>query len=175
MALARSQLSPSRLDEKMIYTAILVACLVIKPEPTGCQTHEMEFTAGANPVSAYIEAQTKAAEWLSHRPELKLLSLSIHPGKHAEGATTIDRLLDLAAKHGRETAEDSRAISEAENPVIERLEASRRRGTTLLARKPPCSYPDMNLSANRACQSVSGAPQACHVLGRTAAVLPAPA
>lgn len=68
----------------MIYTAILIACLSIKPVPTGCQTHEMLIIAGANPTSAYIEAQTKAAEWLVDRPELTLLSLTIRPGKHAE-------------------------------------------------------------------------------------------
>lgn len=75
----------------MLYTAILIACLSIKPVPTGCQTHEMLIIAGANPASAYLEAQVKAAEWLADRPQLVLLSLKIHPGKHAERSDS-DRL-----------------------------------------------------------------------------------
>lgn len=43
----------------------------------------MLITAGPNPITAYIEAQTKAAEWLSKHPELAQQSLTIHPGRSA--------------------------------------------------------------------------------------------
>ena len=67
----------------MLYTAVLVACLATTPELRGCRTHEMLINAGANPVSAYVEAQTRASQWLADRPELKQFSLTIHPGRNA--------------------------------------------------------------------------------------------
>jgi hypothetical protein len=43
----------------------------------------MLIDAGANPISAYIEAQTRAAEWLAKHPELAKQSLTIRPGRSA--------------------------------------------------------------------------------------------
>ena len=43
----------------------------------------MLINAGASPVSAYVEAQTHAAEWLSKHPELAQQSLTIRPGRAA--------------------------------------------------------------------------------------------
>jgi hypothetical protein len=65
----------------VLYTAILVACLA--GSQNDCRTHEMLITAGPNPITAYIEAQTRAAEWLSKHPELAQQSLTIHPGRSA--------------------------------------------------------------------------------------------
>jgi hypothetical protein len=48
-----------------------------------CRTHEMLINAGANPIAAYVEAQTKAAEWLAQHPELQQRRLTIHPGRAA--------------------------------------------------------------------------------------------
>lgn len=70
----------------MLYTVILVACLASpQGEAMGgdCRTHEMLINAGANPTSAYVEAQTRAAEWLSKHPGLTQQSLTIHPGRSA--------------------------------------------------------------------------------------------
>jgi hypothetical protein len=67
----------------VIYTAVLVACLAIKPGPAGCRTHEMLISAGANPVSAYIEAQNQASQWLMKYPELTQFSLVIRAGRSA--------------------------------------------------------------------------------------------
>jgi hypothetical protein len=67
----------------MLYTAVLVACLAIKPELVGCRTHEMLVQAGANPITAYVEAQTRAAQWLADRPGLQQFSLTIRPGRNA--------------------------------------------------------------------------------------------
>jgi hypothetical protein len=43
----------------------------------------MLINAGANPIAAYVEAQTRAAEWLSQHPGLTQQSLTIHPGRTA--------------------------------------------------------------------------------------------
>jgi hypothetical protein len=70
----------------VLYTAVLVACLASSQAASvdvDCRTHEMLINAGPNPISAYIEAQTKAAEWLSKHPELAQQSLTIHPGRSA--------------------------------------------------------------------------------------------
>lgn len=63
----------------IIYQAILTACLISAPQT--CRTHEMLITAGANPVSAFVEAQTRAAQWLSSRPGLKQRSLTVRVGR----------------------------------------------------------------------------------------------
>ena len=65
----------------VLYTAILIACL--SGTPGDCRTHEMLITAGANPISAYVEAQTRAAEWLQQHPGLAQHSLTIRPGRSA--------------------------------------------------------------------------------------------
>ena len=65
----------------MLYTAVLIACLATSHDD--CRTHEILINAGANPISAYIEAQTRAAEWLAQHPELAQHSLTIHPGRTA--------------------------------------------------------------------------------------------
>lgn len=69
----------------MLYTAVLVACLVASPASSHgeCHTHEMLITAGPNPITAYVEAQTRAAEWLSQHPGLAQQSLIIHAGRSA--------------------------------------------------------------------------------------------
>jgi hypothetical protein len=66
----------------MLYTAILVACIALEP-PTDCRTHEMIVMAGVNPISAYVEAQSRAAQWLAERPGLVQRSLTIRPGRAA--------------------------------------------------------------------------------------------
>jgi len=65
----------------VLYTAVLVACLA--SSHGDCRTHEMLINAGANPITAYIEAQTKAAQWLADHPDLAQQSLTIHPGRSA--------------------------------------------------------------------------------------------
>jgi hypothetical protein len=65
----------------MLYTAVLVACLASAQGE--CRTHEMLIHAGPNPVSAYIEAQSRAVEWLAQHPGLAQQSLTIHPGRSA--------------------------------------------------------------------------------------------
>jgi len=65
----------------VLYTAILIAC--ISGAPSECRTHEMLITAGANPITAYVEAQTRAAEWLQQHPGLAQHSLTIRPGRSA--------------------------------------------------------------------------------------------
>lgn len=70
----------------MLYTAVLVACLTSSQGPTlegDCRTHEMLINAGPSPVSAYIEAQTRAVEWLAAHPGMAQQSLTIHPGRSA--------------------------------------------------------------------------------------------
>ncbi|GAB2179113.1 hypothetical protein [Dongia sp. agr-C8] len=69
----------------MLYTAVLVACLSTAgaSAPADCRTHEMLITGGVNPMSAFIEAQTRAAEWLAQHPRLAKQSLTIHAGRAA--------------------------------------------------------------------------------------------
>lgn len=69
----------------MLYTAVLVACLAVSPALSHdeCRTHEMLITAGPNPITAFVEAQTRAAEWLLQHPGLAQQSLTIHPGRSA--------------------------------------------------------------------------------------------
>ena len=75
----------------MLYTAVLVACLTtasgesvqVASAPDNCRTHEILINGGANPMSAFIEAQTRAAEWLSQHPGLAKQSLTIHAGRAA--------------------------------------------------------------------------------------------
>jgi hypothetical protein len=65
----------------VLYTAILIACM--SGSPADCRTHEMLITGGANPVSAYVEAQTRAAQWLQEHPGLAQHSLTLRPGRSA--------------------------------------------------------------------------------------------
>jgi len=65
----------------MLYTAVLVACLTTAP--ADCRSHEMLIQASAIPTTAFIEAQAKAAEWLSQHPGLMQQSLTIRPGRNA--------------------------------------------------------------------------------------------
>ena len=70
----------------MLYTAVLVACLATSQATSmggECRTHEMLINAGPNPISAYVEAQVRAAEWLSQHPGLAQQSLTIHSGRSA--------------------------------------------------------------------------------------------
>jgi len=70
----------------VLYTAVLVACLTSVSggsAPGDCRTHEMLINGGANPMSAFIEAQTRAAEWLAQHPGLAKQSLTIHAGRAA--------------------------------------------------------------------------------------------
>ena len=70
----------------MLYTAVLVACLASSSgavSPGDCRTHEMLINGGANPMSAFIEAQSRAAEWLAEHPGLAQQSLTIHAGRSA--------------------------------------------------------------------------------------------
>ncbi|WP_395022449.1 hypothetical protein [Dongia sp.] len=70
----------------MLYTAVLVACLASASgvsAPGDCRTHEMLINGSVNPMSAFIEAQTRAAEWLAQHPGLAKQSLVIHAGRSA--------------------------------------------------------------------------------------------
>ena len=70
----------------MLYTAVLVACLSAASGASSsddCRTHEILINGGANPMSAFIEAQTRAAEWLAQHPGLAKQSLTIHAGRAA--------------------------------------------------------------------------------------------
>jgi hypothetical protein len=64
---------------RMLYTAILVACLASAPDQ--CLTHEIRFEASAIPTAAFIEAQNKAALWLSDHPDLTKRSLIVKAGE----------------------------------------------------------------------------------------------
>jgi len=69
----------------VLYTAVLIACLS-SAQPSGageCHTHEMLINGGANPITAYVEAQTRAAEWLAQHPGLAQQSLTLRPGRSA--------------------------------------------------------------------------------------------
>jgi hypothetical protein len=63
-----------------VYTAILLACAIVSPKLADCQTHEMRFEAGANPVAAVIVAQAMSAEWLAKHPGMKPVRLTIRSG-----------------------------------------------------------------------------------------------
>ncbi len=67
----------------MLWTAILVACLAGSTAPTDCRTHEMLIMGGANPISAFVEAQVRASRWLDEHPGLEQRSLTIHAGRAA--------------------------------------------------------------------------------------------
>jgi hypothetical protein len=70
----------------VLYTAVLVACLASPSgaaAPSDCRTHEILISGGANPMSAFVEAQTRAAEWLAAHPGLAQRSLTIHAGRTA--------------------------------------------------------------------------------------------
>ena len=68
----------------MLYTAVLVACLsTAGASPGDCRTHEMIINGGTNPTSAFVEAQTRAAQWLAEHPGLAQKSLTIHAGRSA--------------------------------------------------------------------------------------------
>lgn len=69
----------------MLYTAVLIACLSSPGASvqSGCRTHEMLIDGGATPLSAFVEAQTRAAEWLAAHPDLAQKSLTIHAGRSA--------------------------------------------------------------------------------------------
>jgi hypothetical protein len=65
----------------MIYSAILVACLV--SAPTDCRSHEMLIEASPIPYAAFLEAQNQAATWLAKHPDLRQQKLTIRPGRGA--------------------------------------------------------------------------------------------
>jgi hypothetical protein len=73
----------------VLYTAVLVACLASAQgasasdasAPGDCHTHEMLINGGANPMSAFVEAQSRAAEWLAEHPGLAQRSLIIRAGR----------------------------------------------------------------------------------------------
>jgi hypothetical protein len=70
----------------VLYTAVLVACLTSASGASGpddCRTHEMFINGGANPMSAFVEAQSRAAEWLAAHPGLTKRSLVIKAGRAA--------------------------------------------------------------------------------------------
>lgn len=65
----------------MLWTAIIVACLVQAPDQ--CRTHEIRVVA-AMPTAAFIEAQSLAAQWLTLHPELEQRGrLILRPGRAA--------------------------------------------------------------------------------------------
>jgi hypothetical protein len=64
----------------MIYTAVLIACLV--SEPTTCRTHEIMLSSPM-PVMQWMEAQTRAAEWLQRHPGMVKRDLRVVPGRAA--------------------------------------------------------------------------------------------
>lgn len=63
-----------------MFTAILVACLA--SEPTTCRTHEIYLSEWMPPMQ-FLEAQTKAAEWLEKHPDMVKRSLVVRPGRSA--------------------------------------------------------------------------------------------
>lgn len=63
-----------------MFTALLVACLI--SAPTDCRTHEM-LIQSTMPTAACIEAQARAATWLSEHPGMTQQSLTVRPGRSA--------------------------------------------------------------------------------------------
>lgn len=64
----------------MIYSAILVACLVA--EPTDCKPVEFYLTEPL-PFMQWREAETKAVEWLQKHPGYVKADLRVLPGRGA--------------------------------------------------------------------------------------------
>jgi len=64
----------------VLYTAVLIACLA--SSHAECRTHEM-IIQSPMPTAAFVEAQTRAAEWLAQHPDLAQQSLTIRPGRSA--------------------------------------------------------------------------------------------
>jgi hypothetical protein len=64
----------------MIYQAILIACLV--SEPMTCRSHEIMLSSPM-PAMQWMEAQTRAAEWLQKHPDMQLKGLSVLKGRAA--------------------------------------------------------------------------------------------
>lgn len=62
-----------------MFTAVLVACLVAVP--TECVSHEMLIVGNGIPYSAYVEAQSRAALWLSEHPGYRQSGLVIRVGR----------------------------------------------------------------------------------------------
>ena len=63
----------------MIWTAVLVACLV--SAPTDCRTHEMLIEGSPIPYAVNVEAQVRAAQWIAEHDGLVMKSLEIRPGR----------------------------------------------------------------------------------------------
>lgn len=58
--------------------ALLTACLI--SAPTTCRVHEI-LLAETMPVTAYLEAQTRAAEWLQDHPGMTMTGLRVVSGR----------------------------------------------------------------------------------------------
>jgi hypothetical protein len=64
----------------MLYTAILIACLI--SAPGDCREVELYLVARM-PTAAAIEAQTRAATWLEQHPGMVKKSLRVVQGRAA--------------------------------------------------------------------------------------------
>ena len=60
--------------------AVLVACLLAAP--TDCRTVEILLLEPSS-VGQFIEAQTRAADWLSKHPGMAVKTLTVLPGRGA--------------------------------------------------------------------------------------------
>lgn len=66
----------------MIYTAIIVACLVA--DPTDCRTYEQPLTElSANPGIAFVQAQAQVAQWFQMHRGFTFESFRLEPGRGA--------------------------------------------------------------------------------------------
>ena len=60
--------------------ALLVACLI--SVPTDCRTHEIPLVESM-PVMQWMEAETRAIQWLEQHPGMEKKSLRVLPGRAA--------------------------------------------------------------------------------------------
>lgn len=65
----------------MLYTAILIACLV--SDPSDCKTHEMIIQGNGIPYAPAVEAQSRAAAWLAEHPGYAKKTLKVVVGRGA--------------------------------------------------------------------------------------------
>ncbi len=64
----------------MIYTAVIVACLV--SAPTDCRQYELPLEGlSSNPSFAFVEAQSAVAQWFNWHRHLMFETFWLEPGQ----------------------------------------------------------------------------------------------
>jgi hypothetical protein len=65
-----------------VFTALILACLSAGPmsTPVACRSTEM-LIYQPMPTMAYLEAQNRAVAWMKRYPGLRLVGLTLRPGR----------------------------------------------------------------------------------------------